>query len=82
MYVCVNSRSNMRMFFRKIKFSAPGGKKSAIFDTDDLDPLYFEVGNFWAPPVPPYMSKNAQMCLFYHVLGVPQKTYTKSRGLP
>ena len=25
----------------KINFSAPGGPKSTIFDTDDVDPLYF-----------------------------------------
>ena len=43
---------------------APRGPKSVIFDTIDLDPLYFEVGIFLGPPDPPYMSKNAQMCYF------------------
>ena len=33
----------------KINFSAPGGPKSAIFDTDDVDPLYFEVSIVSAP---------------------------------
>ena len=41
----------------KINFSAPGGPKSTIFDTDDVDPLYFEVSIVSAPPDPPYMSK-------------------------
>ena len=44
------------------KFSAPGGLKSAKFEPGNLDPIYFEVGNFSASPDPPYMSKNAQMC--------------------
>ena len=52
----------------KINFSAPGGPKSTIFDTDDVDPLYFEVSIVSAPPDPPYMSKNAKMCYFYHFL--------------
>ena len=38
----------------KINFSAPGGPESAIFDTDDVDPLYFEVSIVLAPPDPPY----------------------------
>ena len=46
----------------KINFSAPGGPKSAKFDPGNLDPIYFEVGNYSASPDLPYMSKNAQMC--------------------
>ena len=38
----------------KINFSAPGGPKSTIFDTDDVDPLYFEVSIVLTPPDPPY----------------------------
>ena len=38
----------------KINFSAPGGPKSTIFDTDDVDPLYFEVSIVSAPPDHPY----------------------------
>ena len=38
----------------KINFSAPGGPKSTIFDTDDVDPLFFEVSIVSAPPDPPY----------------------------
>ena len=34
----------------KINFSALGGPESAIFDTDDVDPLYFEVSIVSAPP--------------------------------
>ena len=49
----------------KIDFSAPGGPESAPFDTDDVDPLYFEVSIVSAPP---YMSKNGKMCYFYHFL--------------
>ena len=60
----------------KINFSAPGGPKSTIFDTDDVDPLYFEVSIVSAPSDPPYMSKNGKMCYFYHFLRVPKKTYT------
>ena len=66
----------------KINFSAPGGPKSTIFDTDDVDPLYFEVSIVSAPSDPPYMSKNGKMCYFYHFLRVPKKTYTQSTGLP
>ena len=46
------------------KFSATGGPKFAIFDTDDVDPLNIEVSIVSAPPDPPYMSKNAKMCYF------------------
>merc|ERR1712020_231221 len=35
----------------------PRGPKSAIFVTIDLDPLYFEVGIFWAHPTPPICLK-------------------------
>ena len=52
----------------KINFSAPGGPKSTIFETDDVDPLYFEVSIVSTPPDPPYMSKNGKMCYFYHFL--------------
>ena len=48
----------------KINFSAPGGRKVAIFGMEDLDPQYFDVSNFSVPPDPPYMSKNANMCNF------------------
>ena len=66
----------------KINFSAPGGPKSAIFDTDDVDSLYFEVSILSAPRDPPYMSKNGKTCYFYDFLWVPKKTYTQSTGLP
>ena len=82
-YVWVHNRSSMPMFcLKKINFSAPGGPKSTIFDTDDVDPLYFEVSIVSAPSDPPYMSKNGKMCYFYHFLRVPKKTYTQSTGLP
>ena len=69
LYVWVNSRSNMPMFCLKKLISQPrGGSKSTIFDTDDVDPLYFEVNIVSAPSDPPYMSKNAKMCYFYHFL--------------
>ena len=48
----------------KINFSAPGGRKVAIFGIADLDPLYFDVSNFSVTPDSPYMSKNDQMCYF------------------
>ena len=38
----------------KNNFSTPGGPKSTIFDTDDVDPLYFEVSIVSAPPYHPY----------------------------
>ena len=65
----------------KNNFSAPGGPKSTIFDTDDVDPLYFEVSIVSAPSDPPYMSKNGKMCYFYHFLRIPKKTCTQSTGL-
>ena len=37
----------------KINFSAPGGRKVAIFGMENLDPLYVDVSNFSAPPDPP-----------------------------
>ena len=52
----------------KINFSAPGGPKSTIFDTDDVDPLYFEVSIVLAPPDPPYMSKNSSERLTESIL--------------
>ena len=66
----------------KINFSAPGGRKVAIFGMEDLDPLYFDVSNVSAPPDPPYMSENAKMCYFLHFSGVPFRTYPKSRCPP
>ena len=33
------------MFCLKNNFSATGGPKFAIFGREDLDPLYFDVGN-------------------------------------
>ena len=66
----------------KINFTAPGGLESAIFDTDDVDPLYFEVSIVSAPPDPPYMSKIAKMCYFHHFFRIPKKTNAQSTGLP
>ena len=45
----------------KINFSAPGGRKVAIFGMEDLDPQYFDVSNFLVPPDPPICFKNAKM---------------------
>ena len=83
-YICLSEQSfkHADVLSKKINFSAPEGPKSTIFDTDDVDPLYFEVGIVSAPPDPPYMSKNAKMCYFHHFLRIPKKTYTQSTGLP
>ena len=78
----VRSIEHPDVLSEKINFSAPGGPKSTIFDTDDVDPLYFEVSIVSVPTDPPYMSKNGKMCYFYHFLRVPKKTYTQSTGLP
>ena len=66
MYICLGEQSfkHADILSEKNDFSAPGGPKSDMFDTDDLDPLYFDFGIVSAPPVPPFMSKNAQMCYF------------------
>ena len=58
------NHENKSQLSRAIYYGTPGGPKSVIFATIDLDPLYFEVGIFLGPPDPPYMSKNAQMCYF------------------
>ena len=62
--LCLGVRSidHPDVLSEKINFSALGGPKSAKIDPGNLDPIYFEVGNFSASPDPPYMSKNAQMC--------------------
>ena len=62
--VCLGEQSikDDDVLSEKINFSAPGGPKSTIFDTDDVDPLYFEVSIVSAPPDPPYMSKNGKKC--------------------
>ena len=78
----VRSIEYANVLSEKNNFSAPGGPESAIFDTEDVDPLYFEVSIVSAPPDPPYMSKNAKMCYFHHFLRIPKKTYTLSTGLP
>ena len=65
-YICFGAQSieHANVLSEKINFSAPGGRKVAIFGMEDLDPLYFDVSNFSAPPDPPYMSKNDKMCYF------------------
>ena len=64
--VCIGEESfeHANVLSEKINFSAPGGRKVAIFGMEDLDPQYFDVSNFSDPPDPPYMSKNANMCYF------------------
>ena len=64
--VCFGAQSieHANVLSEKINFSAPGGRKVAIFGMEDLDPQYFDVSNFSVPPDPPYMSKNANMCYF------------------
>ena len=54
--ICLGEQSlkHADVLSEKINFSDPGGPKSAIFDTDDVDPLYFEVCIVSAPPDPPY----------------------------
>ena len=66
MHICLGVRSieHPDVLSEKINFSAPGGRKVAIFGMKDLDPQYFDVRNFSDPPDPPYMSKNANMCYF------------------
>ena len=64
----------------KINFSAPGGPKSTIFDTDDVDTLYFEVSIVSAPSDPPYMWKNGKMCYFYHFFGSQKKNIHPKYG--
>ena len=45
MLLCLGEQSfkHANVLSEKNNFSAPGGPKSTIFDTDDVDPLYFEV---------------------------------------
>ena len=64
--ICFGAQSieHGNVLSEKINFSAPGGRKVAIFGMEDLDPQYFDVSNFSDPPDPPYMSKNANMCYF------------------
>ena len=66
LYISLGAQSvkHANVLSEKINFSAPGGRKVAIFGREDLDPLYFDVGKFLAPPDPPYMSRNAKMCYF------------------
>ena len=54
--ICFGAQSieHGNVLSEKINFSAPGGPESAPFDTDDVDPLYFEVSIVSAPPDPPY----------------------------
>jgi len=65
-FICFGAQSieHGNVLSEKINFSAPGGRKVAIFGMEDLDPQYFDVSNFSVPPDPPYMSKNANMCYF------------------
>ena len=42
----INQTCSLLMFCLKNNFSATGGPKFAIFGREDLDPLYFDVGNF------------------------------------
>ena len=52
--ICLGEQSfkHADVLSEKINFSAPGGPKSTIFDTDDVDPLYIEVSIVSAPPDP------------------------------
>ena len=54
--ICLDEQSfkHADVLSEKINFSVPGGPKSSIFDTDDVDPLYFEVSIVSTPPDPPY----------------------------
>ena len=51
-------------FVWKNNFSAPGGRKVAIFGMEDLDPLYFDVSNVSAPPDPPICLKTPKCAIF------------------
>ena len=48
----------------KINFSAPGGRKVAIFGMEDLDPKYFDVSNFSVTPDPPICLKMPICAIF------------------
>ena len=84
MIICLGEQSfkDADVLYEKINLSAQGSPKATIFDTDDVDPLYFEVSIDSVPTDPPYKSKNAKMCYFHHFLRIPKKTYTQSTGLP
>ena len=47
-YLCFGAQSikHGNVLSEKINFSAPGGRKVAIFGMEDLDPQYFDVSNF------------------------------------
>ena len=53
-YLCFGAQSieHGNVLSEKINFSAPGGRKVAIFGMEDLDPQYFDVSNFSVPPDP------------------------------
>ena len=49
--ICLGEQSfkHADVLSEKINFSAPGGPKSAIFDTDDVDSLYYCFGPTRSP---------------------------------
>ena len=64
--ICFGAQSieHGNVLSEKINFSAPGGRKVAIFGMEDLDPLYFDVSNVSAPPDPPICLKTPKCAIF------------------
>ena len=64
--ICLGEQSikDDNVLSEKINFSAPGGPKSTIFYTDDVDPLYFEISIVLAPPDPRICLKMPKCAIF------------------
>merc|ERR1711997_381361 len=75
MIICLGEQSikDDDVLSEKINFSAPGGPKSTIFYTDDVDPLYFEVSIVSAPSDPPIYVEKWQNVLFLSLFAGPKK---------
>ena len=55
--LCIGEESfeHANVLSEKINFSAPGGRKVAIFGMEDLDPLYLDVSNISVQPPSPLL---------------------------
>ena len=69
--LCLGARSiqHCNVLSEKINFSAHSARRAAIFWTDHLDPLNFNVFFFRDSPTPPLCLKMAKCAIFSHFCG-------------
>ena len=79
-YDQVTNYLDILIFFWKNYCGAPGGPRSAILATMDLDPLYFGVHMFSDPPTPPIWLET-QKCAILSTFSESHLKYTPKVGV-